>query len=254
MIKFFRKIREQLIYQNRTSSKTNRLSKYFLYAIGEIILVVIGILIALQINNWNEKRKENLKSKALLQEFKKDLVRDTLESNYVTGMLKRQIQIESWALLLTSYHEHQTDSLRLVFFGPYYQQSISVRTYDKLQNSENPNLTGFPILQNKLTKYYTETKYLVDAFNEEEKLFALENNINQIIRSKLEINLKDFPMLPKAKDQDNILFDFVTSIEGRNFIKENYMRREGMIRYFEKVKQEAKELVLQIDTSLKGNQ
>lgn len=50
MIKFFRKIRFDLMQQNK-------LGKYFKYAIGEIVLVVIGILIALQINNWNEDRK-----------------------------------------------------------------------------------------------------------------------------------------------------------------------------------------------------
>jgi len=50
MIKFFRKIRYNLMEQNKTG-------KYFKYAIGEIVLVVIGILIALSINNWNEERK-----------------------------------------------------------------------------------------------------------------------------------------------------------------------------------------------------
>jgi hypothetical protein len=52
MIKFFRKIRQNLLMENKTG-------KYFKYAIGEIILVVIGILIALQINNANENRKTN---------------------------------------------------------------------------------------------------------------------------------------------------------------------------------------------------
>ncbi len=51
MIKFFRKIRQQLLTENK-------FSKYLIYAIGEILLVVIGILIALQINNWNEGEKE----------------------------------------------------------------------------------------------------------------------------------------------------------------------------------------------------
>tara|TARA_R110002096_G_C14359795_1_gene703880 strand:- start:5 stop:796 length:792 start_codon:yes stop_codon:yes gene_type:complete len=50
MIKFFRKIRKNLLSEGKTE-------KYFKYAIGEIILVVIGILIALQVNNWNETRK-----------------------------------------------------------------------------------------------------------------------------------------------------------------------------------------------------
>jgi predicted transcriptional regulator len=60
MIKFFRKIRQNLLMENKTG-------KYFKYAIGEIILVVIGILIALQINNWNENRKtSNTQEKYLL--------------------------------------------------------------------------------------------------------------------------------------------------------------------------------------------
>ena len=55
MIKFFRQIRYKLMSQNLTG-------RYFKYAIGEILLVVIGILIALQINNWNQNRLEKLKS------------------------------------------------------------------------------------------------------------------------------------------------------------------------------------------------
>ena len=55
MIKFFRHIRKSLLMENKTT-------KYFKYAIGEIVLVVIGILIALQINNWNEHRKLNIRA------------------------------------------------------------------------------------------------------------------------------------------------------------------------------------------------
>ncbi|MET1258293.1 DUF6090 family protein [Flagellimonas sp. DF-77] len=59
MIQFFRKIRRSLLSENKVS-------KYLLYAIGEIILVVIGILIALQINNWNEDRKTRKEERTLL--------------------------------------------------------------------------------------------------------------------------------------------------------------------------------------------
>ncbi|MCA0133815.1 DUF6090 family protein [Winogradskyella alexanderae] len=59
MIKFFRHIRQSLIMENKTS-------KYLKYALGEIFLVVIGILIALQINNWNEKRKLKVEEKELI--------------------------------------------------------------------------------------------------------------------------------------------------------------------------------------------
>ena len=48
----------------------NKTGKYFKYAIGEIILVVVGILIALQINNWNEQRKNNTKEQQILSQLK----------------------------------------------------------------------------------------------------------------------------------------------------------------------------------------
>jgi hypothetical protein len=65
MIKFFRKIRQKLLSENK-------ISKYLLYAIGEIILVVIGILIALQINNWNEDRKDRNREQAILKSLQID--------------------------------------------------------------------------------------------------------------------------------------------------------------------------------------
>ena len=69
MIKFFRNIRQTMI-------KENKVSKYLLYAIGEIFLVVIGILIALQINNWNEKRVIREETELRLSKLIEDLVND----------------------------------------------------------------------------------------------------------------------------------------------------------------------------------
>ena len=65
MIKFFRKIRQRLLTENK-------FSKYLLYAIGEIILVMIGILLALQVNNWNENRKINEQELQLLESLQKE--------------------------------------------------------------------------------------------------------------------------------------------------------------------------------------
>jgi hypothetical protein len=65
MIKLFRKIRRNLLTKKQFASKANA---YFKYATGKIILVVLGILIALQLNNWNEnKNKNDLASKYLAE-------------------------------------------------------------------------------------------------------------------------------------------------------------------------------------------
>ena len=66
MIKFFRNIRQKLLSENR-------FSKYLVYAIGEIVLVVIGILIALGINNWNQERIGDKKELDLLKSLNEDL-------------------------------------------------------------------------------------------------------------------------------------------------------------------------------------
>ncbi|MCF7561797.1 DUF6090 family protein [Sabulilitoribacter multivorans] len=74
MIKFFRNIRKDFLSEGKTS-------KYFKYAIGEIILVVVGILIALQVNNWNEIRKDRVKEKEILNEIHSDF-KNNLEEFY----------------------------------------------------------------------------------------------------------------------------------------------------------------------------
>ena len=74
MIKFFRKIRQRLLSENK-------FSKYILYAIGEIFLVVIGILIALQINNLNQSKQDQSQLKASLEFVKQNLNEDIRNLN-----------------------------------------------------------------------------------------------------------------------------------------------------------------------------
>lgn len=67
MINLFRSIRQKLLSENK-------FSKYLLYAIGEIALVMIGILLALQVNNWNEQQKDNATEQKLLTALQEDLI------------------------------------------------------------------------------------------------------------------------------------------------------------------------------------
>ena len=76
MIPFFRRIRKKMADDNKPL-------KYMRYAIGEIVLVVIGILIALQINNWNELGKEKEKTNLLLEKTQKELLYNINRCNFV---------------------------------------------------------------------------------------------------------------------------------------------------------------------------
>ena len=103
MIKFFRNIRQNLIKEGKTS-------KYLKYAIGEIILVVIGILIALSINNWNENRKQQNEFTTILNTIKQDLKRDTLVAasiiQYYKIVEKSSLKIINKEINRNNYKEH----------------------------------------------------------------------------------------------------------------------------------------------------
>ncbi|MEM8507091.1 MAG: DUF6090 family protein [Bacteroidota bacterium] len=85
MIKLFRKIRQRLLFENR-------LGNYLLYAVGEIVLVVVGILLALQINNWSEAQKQQKEEKklltALLEDFTENKTRIEATLHLETNMLQ----------------------------------------------------------------------------------------------------------------------------------------------------------------------
>ena len=82
MIKIFRNIRKQLASENKVMA-------YLRYAIGEILLVVIGILIALQVNNWNEHRKQNIQKNLIIKSLVTDLSMDTLMISKTLNTLRK---------------------------------------------------------------------------------------------------------------------------------------------------------------------
>ena len=142
MFKFFRRIRQSLIGENQ-------FSKYLLYAIGEIILVVIGILIALQINNWNQGQKDHQAGKVLLERLHRDLVQDTIyfratiEENKeiredikdFLSILYDEIQSLEQVNTLSTTYDQALDQV----FAPHdntYRSMISAGTLTLISNTE----------------------------------------------------------------------------------------------------------------------
>ena len=133
MIKFFRKLRENMI-------KENRVSKYILYAIGEIILVVIGILIALQINNTNEANKARVKELHYLKNIKTDLL---LNIDNINSFIEtRETKIKSANIVLEYYegkplsdlNDFNKNILNVYIWHKFYQIN---NTFLELTNSGN---------------------------------------------------------------------------------------------------------------------
>ena len=80
MLRFFRRIRQKLI-------DSGSITKYLLYAIGEILLVVIGILIALQVNNWNEERIERNQEEKIISRLNSEFINNLSELEGVRARL-----------------------------------------------------------------------------------------------------------------------------------------------------------------------
>jgi hypothetical protein len=152
MIKFFRKIRQRLLTENK-------FSKYLLYAIGEIVLVVIGILIALQINNWNEVKKTERKEAAYLANILRDL-HDQSESIAVQMKYEKGF-FEAAGYILEQYHANSL-TLDSTFYGHATRLStrktflITDPTYTDLISSGNINVINNTERKDRLIKYYQE--------------------------------------------------------------------------------------------------
>ncbi|NKI30420.1 DUF6090 family protein [Croceivirga thetidis] len=151
MIKFFRKIRQNLLSEGKTG-------KYFKYAIGEIFLVVIGILIALQINNWNESRKADIALKEYLVKIKSNTLEDIIELDSLT-IGRRQIA-ELCKQARTSILDKTEDENTLLFMSSgwafidlYFCPSTG--GYEALKNSNYYGKINNTALDSLLTRYHT---------------------------------------------------------------------------------------------------
>jgi len=140
MLRFFRNIRQKLIEQEN-------IRKYFFYAIGEIFLVVIGILIALQINNWNEVNKDRAYELKMLSEINQDL-QSEINRNSNGLRLFREIDFSLNELLkMRTNGEYPRDSLHVYLdnlrnaglFFPYSDgayEALKSGGLDKISNNE----------------------------------------------------------------------------------------------------------------------
>jgi len=133
MIKFFREIRQKLITENK-------FSKYLIYAIGEIVLVVIGILIAIQINNANEIRKSRNKEVGYLENIKEDL---NINSDKIKSLIERRNGRTEVAHKLighiegepvNDWHEFNLEIIKIYTWERFYQHNY---TFEELISSGN---------------------------------------------------------------------------------------------------------------------
>ena len=188
MIKFFRSIRKKLIEQGKTVN-------YLKYAIGEIILVVIGILIALQINNWNTNTIRKADERKILIELQKGLELD--RDKMVVELASCKVAVEKMKQLQTllkdknyGYHK-DLDTL----FGQVYgirKLVLNNAFYEDLKSSSLRIINNEDIRLQIVQLFELNYKGLSDIFN------VAEPSINEVIRPYYLSNFHDINFIEKA--------------------------------------------------------
>lgn len=226
MIKLFRKIRQQLLTENK-------FSKYLIYAIGEIILVVFGILIALQINNWNELRKsktiEQQLLTSLLQEFETnlDILDKTIETN--TKIIGSCIKIGKFTgpLSLEVNERELSETMVGAFkyesrYVPNQGTIVEINNSGKLSFISDPALrkaisewqSQLELVKNQEKYVVTERDYCHQFFinngNFRRHLDIIEDELIDVESSKFPKN--DFAFLEKQEFESNLYLFIVASI------------------------------------------
>lgn len=209
MIKFFRKIRQNLLSEGK-------LGKYIKYAIGEIILVVIGILIALQINNWNENRKQQSEIIDIYNQIALDLDNDISEFSSVI-----------------KYY----DSIK-----PLYDAVIlDTRTVDLLDDGLSRIMAGGPIINmNKggierlksIASKDSLSLYLIELYDTSTTLNTIEKKISDESYQVVNIfrdNYRWYPewiskRITKDNSSEELQDYFVNSQEYRRYVISSYQK------------------------------
>ena len=266
MIKFFRKIRQNLLVENKNA-------KYFKYAIGEIILVVIGILIALQINNWNENRVNQKKIKNYVVNLIQDLKNDTVQTHRRIRGIKHQINyIDSTANYFRKKKIRAITNIDAIYelnfnYG-YKPLTWFDATIEEIKNSGSLNLIKNDSLREKIISYYSFTNHLNQDYLQDSNLASTLDNLQAKIININYPNIKAFKdsigsyyrkpksawlqsyTYKKAKDLDLKLL--TTDINDFHILVNNLLSYKGQLKIrsngeFPKLIKEAKEIIEMIE-------
>lgn len=174
MIKFFRKIRQNLLSENK-------FSKYLIYAIGEIVLVVVGILIALTLNNNNEREKSEAKTLVIFEELLGELESD-IKSIKNAGLFYEKKDSLTFLVLNTSLNKEDYQNN----LGPYYSLTRQTTRTDLSNNAYNKLV----LMSDAIPVGYSQIMRELYLLNQKKEYADLLNNrmsklVNDIINYSL---------------------------------------------------------------------
>jgi hypothetical protein len=240
MLKIFRNARQGQI-------KNKKLGNYLLYAVGEIVLVMIGILLAMQVNNWSEARKSQKQLNSILKTVLLDLQRDTLAASGVTRFydtIKKRSDLIIQKKLNRNTHEQCLECRSLVsIYQPFIFQK---KGYELLQNfSDNNNVKNDTLVTN-ITQFYNSFDLLIQDSN----TFIKE----EVLKNIQYFKQKDwFVEWSLGQTTPEMIIFFTESEEYRKMVAANDILAGRNHKLFVSLyNQGAKELLVKLEERLKG--
>ncbi|MCE2612344.1 DUF6090 family protein [Flavobacteriaceae bacterium D16] len=230
MIKFFRRIRQQLLSENN-------FSKYLIYAIGEIILVVIGILIALGVNNWNQEKREQRLGDELLVRIHRDLVKDTI--NFKNDMIRNDALREELKKLLVRLYDGVDNIEEVQNMSETWDQMLDQafspndNTYQSMLSSGTLGFIRNQDLKDEILDLYGEydqTKVLLQSISE--WMIGLASNMDsQTDFIKFGRTVSDIYTTPEMLNDSD--FDFLNQKDSPEF--NLFVRAMSGVAFYQKV-------------------
>lgn len=246
MIKFFRQKRQRLLSENK-------FSKYLIYAFGEIVLVVIGILIALSINTWNEKRIIRIKSHSYLSEIINDLKTDTLALRKGILRHERIVEFKDLELRKSDFTNTSIFNLENLIEPSIFKISpLANQAYQKIINSGLDKLRINEELSLKINKYYTETMvWHRDLIKWDNELSIKEGEYWYSEQEIYEIRGRSgIPVFQNSEENRTNLIQLIESPKARNLLKRELERRRWFIRQLGYMNRQASELIKEIQKEI----
>ena len=165
MIKFFRKIRYDLMEKNKTG-------KYLKYAIGEIVLVMIGILLALQVNEWNNERNRKQAEQIIITQLQTDLKKSQIELEDIKDFYLERTRISA-QMLRVFYKDELPDNIEDYLIGAIASRVYSpvLGTARSLINSGKIDILSSVELKNDIISYVEEVDYMLKDISRYEETY-----------------------------------------------------------------------------------
>ena len=238
MLPFFRKMRWRL-------ARDNQFFKYSRYAIGEIVLVVIGILIALQINTWNEERKNGLKKITFQKALIEDLKKDTSELKYQINRFERRIESREVFIEKMEKSDASTDSIIRLW--------ISVWRYS-IPTAFSPNKSAFESLYSTgyIELFTNEQIALLSSFYKDMEVAYswIRLGMNDIHEANVELGDK-YGFLWKVKKNSHVYKVLRKDIDEKEFLRLLDLAIWKDLQTTERNKSLAEEILVETDSLLK---